>query len=322
MFGTAFAQDAPPSDVRISFIADRAALTVGELVTLTLEVTYSADHVVVIPRLHPEWGPFEVRSQTPAQTFSNGDGTETTLQQLQVTLFAPGTFETPDLPLFVRGPDGNARRVLPASVQLTVRPVLFGPGEQLRDIRPPADLATQLWEQPTYRALAALVMLAALSVAGFFLYHRRSHRQAALPTLVTGTRMPWEVAIQELDRIERLKLPGDGQFKEHYTLVAEVMRAYLQAVCLRNVGQRDAIDMTTDEIGAAVLQSSFGYRNTRLVVDLLKESDRVKFANHTPTVSQAYEAARRVRNIVEETGPACEKVAPQDGAYGQREAPT
>ena len=322
MIGTAFAQGAPPSDVRISFIADRTELTVGELVTLTLEVTYSADHVVVIPRLHPEWGPFEVRSQTPAQTFSNGDGTETTLQQLQVTLFAPGTFETPDLPLSVRGPDGNARRVLPASVQLTVRPILSGPGEQLRDIRPPTDLATQLWEQPTYRALAALVMLAALSVAGFFLYHRRSHRQESLPTPVTSTRMPWEVAIQELDRIERLELPGDGQFKEHYTLVAEVMRAYLQAVCLRNVGQRDAIDMTTDEIGAAVLQSSFGYRNARLVIDLLRECDRVKFANHTPTVSQAYEAARRVRNIVEETGNACEKVAPQVGAYGQREAPT
>ena len=130
--GPALAQEASPSGIRTSFTADRAELTVGDIVTLTLEVTHSADQAVVLPRLGAEWGAFEVRSQTPAQTVSNGDGTETTQQDLRVTIFAPGTFETPDLPMSVRGPDGTVAQVLPPAVLLTVRSVLSGSDEQLK----------------------------------------------------------------------------------------------------------------------------------------------------------------------------------------------
>ena len=44
---------------------------------------------------------------------------------------------------------------------------------------------------------------------------------------VADTRSPWEVAIQELDRINRLDLPGSGDLREHYTLVSGVIRGYL-----------------------------------------------------------------------------------------------
>ena len=142
----ALAQDASHSGVRISLTADRATLTVGELVTLTLEVTHPSDHVVVVPRLGPEWGPFEVLSQTPAQTYSNADGTETTSQRMEVTLFAPGTFETPDLSISVRAPDGGVERVFPLPVRLTVDSVLSGPDDTLKDIRPPRGPFSALME--------------------------------------------------------------------------------------------------------------------------------------------------------------------------------
>ena len=134
--GAIVAQDGSHAGVRVSFKADRAALTVGDLVALTLEVTHPADHVVVVPRLGPEWGPFEVISQTTAHVSSNGDGTETTSQRLTVTVFALGTFETPDLSISVRGPDGGVERVFPLPVLLTVNSVLSGPDERLKDIRP------------------------------------------------------------------------------------------------------------------------------------------------------------------------------------------
>ena len=136
----AAAQDGTRSAIRISFTADRSTLTVGDLATLVLEVTHPADHVVVVPRLGNEWGSFEVVTQTAAQTGSNGDGTETTSQRIEVTLFAPGTFETPDLPISVRGPDGGIEQVFPSPVLLTVTSVLTDGDETLKDIRPDADL--------------------------------------------------------------------------------------------------------------------------------------------------------------------------------------
>ena len=300
MFGTAYAQGVSPAGVRISFTADRPELTVGEIVTLTLDVYHAADHAVVVPRLDSEWGQFEVQSQTTAQTVSIGDGVKTTRKQFQVTLFAPGVFETPSLPITIRSPDGSVDKVFPSPVKLTVNSVLSGTDEQLKDIRSPANLSTPLWEQPAARILAAIVVLVALVALGFLLY-RRSHRQESPPAPVADTRMPWEIAIQELDRIGRLDLPGDGDLKEYYTLVAAVIRAYLGATYLRDAGQTGATDMSTEEIGPAIWRTSLDDRNARLAVELLQEADLVKFANYAPPASRAYEAAGQVRNIVEAT---------------------
>ena len=311
---TAMAESVPPPGVHTSLTADRSTLTVGDPLELTLEVGHPADRVVVVPRLGPEWGSFEVLSQTPAQTVSNGDGSETTRQRLWVTLFAPGTFDTPPLPLSVRNPDGSVERVFPSPVRLTVSSVLSGPDEQLKDIRSPADLSTPLWEQPLARALAALAILAALGAVGYLLF-RRSRRQEGLLAPAIDTRKPWEVAIQELERIERLDLTRGSEFKEHYTLVAGVMRTYLQATYLRDAGRMNATDMSTEEIRAAIGQSSLDNRNARLVVELLQEADLVKFANFAPPVSQAYETVGQVRNFVAATRPVFEEAPPQDNAY-------
>lgn len=324
MYGAALSQDAPLSDVRISFEADRPVMTVGDVVTLTLEVTHPSDHTVVVSRLSREWGPFEVREQTPAQTVSNGDGTKTTRQQLRVTLFALDTFRTPDLPISVRSPDGSIEQVFPFPVELTVSPTLGGTDELLKDIRDPADLSTPLLEQPAARTSLALIGLGALCAVGYLLYRRFRGRagpsgreESSLP--VIDTRTPWEIAIEEIDRIERLDLPEEGRFKEHYTLVADVMRMYVQAMYLGDMSPLDALDMTTDEIGAALRRSSLDHEAVGLAVALLQEADLVKFAAFRPPVSQAYEASGQARYIVEVTMPSFGDAPSRNGAYAQRE---
>ena len=310
--GAAVAQDGSHAGVRVAFTADRADLTVGDPVTLTLEVTHPADHVVVVPRLGPEWGPFEVVSQTAAHANANGDGTETTSQQLTVTVFAPGAFETPDMSIYVRGPDGGVERVFPPPVRLTVNSVLAGTDEQLRDIRPPADLASPLWMRPAALAGAALAGLAVL-VPAAYVASRRLGRRAPRPVLPLDERTPWEIAVQEIDRVERLDLPGDGRFKEHYALVAAVIQAYVRATYLEEADDPGVTEMTTDEIGAALWQSQLDRKNARLVVDLLNGANLVRFSNYTPLEAQAYEALRRARDLLESTRPLAEE-AIQPGA--------
>ena len=319
--GAAVAQDGPDSGVRASLTADRAALTVGDPVTLTLEITHPPDHVVLVPRLGPEWGSFDVVSQTTAQTESNADGTETTGQRIEVTLFAPGTFETPDLSISIRGPDGGVERVFPLPVRLTVNSVLSGTDETLKDIRSPADLSPPLWRQPTALAVAGLAALVALLPAAYFL-RRRLRRGGPGPSTTADTRMPWEAALQEIDHIKELNLPGDGSFKEHYAMIARVTQAYIRKMYLESPDRRDATEMTTAEFENAVGQSSLDRRNARLVIDLLYETDLVRFSSYAPGESHAYEALRRVRDIVEGTRPAPEEAARLQDARSQREATT
>ena len=316
--GAAAAQDGPHSAIRISFTADPATLTVGDLVTLTLEVTHPVDHVVVVPRLGPEWGSFEVVTQTTAQTDSNEDGTETTSQRIEVTLFSPGTFETPDLSLSVRGPDGGVEQLFLSPLQLTVTSVLSGSDETLKDIRPPADLSPPAWRQPATLATAALAIVAVL-VGGSYLVHRRRRGQDEQPVPAVEARTPWETAIQEIDRIERLDLPGEGRFKEHYTLVATVTKDYVRTMYLESASPADAAEITTDETVTAIWQSSLDGKNARLVIDLLNEADLVRFSNYSPLESEAHEALRRARAFLEETRPVVGG-DPQQDALGQPEA--
>ena len=314
----AAAQDGPHSSISVSFTSDRAALTVGGIVTLTLEVTHPADRVVVVPRIGPQWGPFEVISQTPAQTDPNGDGTETTSQRIEVTLFAPGTFDTPDLSLTVRGPDGGVERPFLPPLQLNVTSVLSGSDETLRDIRPPADFPPSPWRQPATLAIAALAVLAVLLPGSYFV-HRRLRGQEEQSALAGETQTPWEIAVQEVGRIEKLDLPGQGRFKEHYALVAEVTKVYVRSMYLEGSSLTDAAEMTTDETVSAIWRSSLDHRNARLVVDLLNEADLVRFSNYSPRESEAQEALRQARAFLEDTRLVAAE-EPQQDVPGQPEA--
>ena len=298
--GIAFAQEESRSIVHANLTADRNTVTVGEVVVLTLEVTHPAEHAVVIPRLGREWGAFEVVSQSTVQTESNWDGTETTRQRLEVSLFAPGTFETPELSISVRRPDGAVDRVVPSRMRLTVRSVLTGSYELLKDLRPPVDLSPPLWKHPVLLAIAALAVVTSMVSVAFLIHH---HLRARAAQLVPegDTRTPWEVAIQEIDEIERLDLPGDGRYKEHYALIFQVMQTYVRATFLENGGRPDATDMTTEEMGTAIWQSSLDRKNARLVVDLLLEADLVRFSNYPSSESEAYGALRQARDIVRDT---------------------
>ena len=306
--GAAAAQTEPPPGVRVSFTADRSEFTVGDLVTLSLVVAHPVDLVVVVPRVGREWGPFEVQAQTSVQTVSDNGGVRTVAKQFRVTAFAPGALETPSLPVYIRAPDGSVAQVHPNPVRVTVNSVLAGPDEQLKDLRSPAGLSTPFWEQPVVLALAALVVLVA-AVAGYYLY-RRSHRLPATAQTIVDTRSPWEVAMQELDRIDRIDLPGSGDLRGHYTLVSGVVRVYLGATHLGDAGRMEATEMSTEEIEAAISQSSLGYEHAHLVIELLREADLVKFANYAPPVARAHEASSQVRNFVEATRPTSEQVAP------------
>ena len=306
---SAMAQSAPPPGVGVSFTADRSELTVGDAATLSLVVSHRADLSVVIPRLEREWGPFEVQAQTSVQTVSADDGMRTIAKQFRVVLFAPGAFETPSLPISIRSPDGSVERFQPPPVLLTVHSVLTGTDEELKDLRPPADLSTPFWEQPAFFFLAALLAVAALGAPGYYLY-RRSRRQVHVTEPVVDTRSPWEAAIQEMDRIGRLDLPGKGNTKEHYTLVAGTLRAYLGATYLRDSDRMQATDMSTEEMVTAIWRSPLDHGNARLVIELLQEADLVKFANYAPPASRAYEAAGQARELVEATRLSLDRTPP------------
>jgi hypothetical protein len=280
--------------IEATLTPDRQELTVGDPVQLTLEVTHPAGYQVILPKLEQAWGPFEVRGQSQATTTANGDGTETTRQTIQVTLFDLGEFETPELPFSVSDGAGQVSEGRVPSVSLAVVPTLAEDDNDLRDIKPQVALTVPpIW--PWLVGSALLVAVAAL--VGWWAYRRRQGKPFGLAPAVDN-RPAWQVAYDTLDAIEGMDLLARGRFKEYYTLVTDTLRAYLES----QFGLR-VFDRTTSELKAILRGSDLAPEHSRRFLDLFADSDLVKFAKFVPDLKKASRLAEEARTLVALTRP-------------------
>jgi hypothetical protein len=264
---------------------------VGDPLALTLVVTHPAGYQVIAPELDEQWGDFVIRSQSPATTADNGDGTETTIIQLDARLFAPGEFSTPPLTVKITDGAGQLQEVSAEPATVLITSVLVEGDTELRDIKPQVAL-------PYVNLLpwiAGALLLVLVAGAAYLLWQRR---QARLALAAVDNRLPHEIALDELDRIARLGLPEQGLFKEHYTLVSDTIRLYLERIYGVPVMER-----TTGEIARELQGTTMDRGTQRRVITFLDESDLVKFADLVPSEAEAYDLLAQARMIVEATKP-------------------
>jgi hypothetical protein len=280
--------------IAVTLTPDKQELAVGDPVQLTLEVTHPAGYQVILPKLEQAWGPFEVRGQSQATTTANDDGTETTRQTIQATLFDLGKFETPELQFGVSDGARQVSEEKAPSISLTVVPTLAEDDNNLRDIKPQAALTVP----PIWPWIVGGVLLAAMAaVMGWWAYRRRQGKPFGLAPAVDN-RPAWQVAFDTLDEIERTDLLQRGRFKEYYTQITDTLRTYLE----NQFGLR-VYDRTTSELKPILRASDLQPEHSRLLLDLFADSDLVKFAKLVPDLKSAGRLVGRARELVELTRP-------------------
>ncbi len=265
--------------------------TVGDPVELTLVVTHPTGYQVITPELGEQWGDFVISSQSPATSADNGDGTTTTIVVIDARLFAPGEFSTPPLPVTVTDGAGQLLEVTAAPSPVTITSVLVEGDTTLRDIKPQAELPYVNF----LPWLAGGLLLALIAGIGYLFWRRR---QARLALAAVDNRQPYEVALDELQRIGSLGLPEQKRFKEHYSLVSDTVRLYLERSY-----ELPMMERTTSEIGRELQRTSLDRATRSRVKSFLEESDLVKFADYVPSEADAYELIAQGRMIVESTKP-------------------
>jgi hypothetical protein len=246
---------------------------------------------VILPELESDWGEFIVRSQSPATTVNNDDGTKTTTQMIDARLFAPGTYNTPPLAITISDGDGGLSEVLVTPTDVTITSVLVEGDTELRDIKPQAEL-------PFTNVMFILVggfLVAMIGGGAAFLWWRRRRTRLAL---AVDNRAPHKVALDELVRIAELRLPEQGRFKKHYTLTADCVRTYMERTY--NV---PVLERTTAEVQASLKQATVERDVARQFISFLDESDLVKFSKFTPDIPTAYRLLASGIEIVELTKP-------------------
>jgi hypothetical protein len=280
---------------------------VGDRITLRLEVNHPAGSQVDMYPIEEQWGDFEVIDQTKWQTVQNEDGSATTGKDIVVALFEPGQYQTPSLVVEHRKPDGSVEELGAPVIRLTIDSVLEEGDTELRDIKPQATLPVPpIWPLIVAIIAVTLLVLGGVLGGGLWLYHRwrQQGMVTELPLPVIDARPPEVIAYAELDRIERLNLPAHGRMKEHYTLVTDCLRRYIEGRY-----QIPALDRTTSELREAFRMSSASKDSVRGFINLLMESDLVKFARFLPLREEAYQLINQARELVRVTTPVLEPEA-------------
>lgn len=282
---------AQTSPVGVGVVVEPSSVTVGEVFTMTLSARHPPEYHVVFPKLPGRTDDgFEIRSQRPVAAVDNGDGTLTSSVVIEAALFRVGEHATPALSVGARSPDGDVvyRPARPAAI--TVESILDDAGAGgvgAQAAIPPIPPQTEMSSPPVWPwvgggalAAAALVFLAARYWRG---------RNPPAPPLGA----PAEIALAELDRIERLDLPSSGEFPRHYTLVSDCMRAFLN-------GQFGVptMERATSEIAAEFQAAAAPESEIRDAVAVLEESDLVKFARLSPEPDEARGAVSASRAAV------------------------
>ncbi len=294
-----------PQDAEVDFFIDPAdadkTLTVGDHIILRLQVRHPADSTVTLPRLEREWQEFEVIEQTPSETVAQPDGAAITGKAIVVSLFEPGQYLTPRLVITHRQADGSVEELAAPVIALNITSVLTEDTE-LRDLKPQAELPEPpLWPWLVGGTLLTMVLSGLLFGAALWYYHYRRTRPlpTAIPLPVIDTRPPEVIAHAELDRIEALDLPAQNQIKEHYSLVSNCLRAYIERRY-----DIPALEQTTAELRAAFRELTVPMRDVAGFMGLFSESDFVKFARYQPQPAEVYSLIGRARTIVDATTPA------------------
>jgi len=280
-------------DVSLKSAAD--TITVGDPITLTLRVIAPTEDTVGIPQLDATWGDFEIRHQSAPVTTPNDDGTATTEQTIIGTLFDVGAFSTPNWKITLTGASGNSTKRAVPQASITVRSVLTDAKPTLRDLKPQADLPVP---SPLPWVLAAIIAAALVFFAGRWLWRWwQKHRPTPaepVPVPEIDPRPAHEIALAELTRIKALDLPGQGRLKQHYTLVSDCLRQYLE-----NRYGIPALEHTTTEVKASLRHAKVDRATVHQFITLFDQSDLVKFARFIPDTENAWHFLTDARQLIE-----------------------
>lgn len=292
LFGVVGVAFALSDAVQATWTATPSEATVGDVIRLILTVEHPEGYRVIVPDISETWGDFEVRTVGQPVIQTDDDSSEITTIPLDVALMTVGTFTLPDLSVTVYDTDGQAMYVNPSPLTINITSVLQEGDTTLRDIKGQVDMVVPQVTSPVGAIL--LLVFVAIGVVTFGVYTLKKRRTVD----IVDNRTPDEKALDELKRIEGLNLPALNQFKQHYDLISNCLRQYMQDGL-----QIQAMERTTSELKQMLRQSELQPDIVRDLMDLLSICDVVRYGSIEPEQSSADSLGARVAYIIERTRP-------------------
>ena len=280
----------------VSATLDSTTLFIGDQTDLHLRAIGEAGEQVAMPVLDKELIPgVEIVDRTIVDTLSLKDGRVQYDQYLTLTSFEDSLFYIAPLP-FVNGDDTVWSEGLTLNV---VQPFEMDTTDMaITDIK--GVYKAPIWWWGIFRWVLLALLLAGVGVAGYYLItylQNRKREEQGNDVITVPLRPAEEVALEKLDAIKEKKIWQQGQVKEYYTQLTDVVREYIaRRFEVSSVEQTS--DETLRDIRPLLSERKDLYDQLRKMLTL---ADLVKFAKWSTTPDENELSLRNAYTFVKET---------------------
>ena len=273
---------------------DSATLLMGKTTALHLEITQDKDARGFFPGEQSDTlnAMVEIAERLAADTIDLDNNRIQINRDLIIQSFDSGMWIIKPIPYVVNGDTAFCNQLT-----LKVLPVDVSQMKDINDIKPVEEMPFNLFDWlPDYWWAWLLGLL--LIGAGIWAY-RKYYKKGINPLKPSKKRLPpYEEAMINLRNLKAAQLWQQGQEKEYFTGLTDILRVYIDRRFHIN-----AVEMTSSQIIATLKTNEETKAVNEQLEMILEIADIVKFANARPLADDNEVAYQRAVNFVEETRP-------------------
>ncbi len=286
--------------LRVYTSVDQTKITIGQTIKYRIEMVADKNISVEFPQFGEMLGSFAIIDFSQDDPQRKGD-TVHYQREYVLDMYLTGKYVIPPARItYTLGDSQESKTLFTAPIFVTVDSMLTDEDTQLRGLKPVVTPEIKVNKLQVTLAVAGVLVLIGLAVAGFIFWRRKqNYIPPGLP--------PHLIALNALEQIRQQQLVEQGQVKEYYYLVSNVLRHYIEG----RFGLM-APERTTEEFLFELQKTpALSADNKSVLKTFLTHCDMVKFAKFSPTQEQIEDVYATAVQFIDQTKPA-EQLPPED----------
>lgn len=277
---------------------DTARVMMGKTVKLRINIVKDAGSAGIILGIDSTMlGNIDIVKRDKTHTKTLDNNREEITQVVTLQPFEPGQYDLPPIKYFVQGDT-----IVSNQVHLAVDSIKVDANGDIKDYKPIVGVPFKLIDYiPNVIANYWWAWLLGLAVLAFLIFaYFKWYKKGINPFKPEKKRLPpYEEAILALNNLKSQQLWQNGQHKEYYSALTDILRVYIE----RRFGI-NAVEMTTSEIMEQIKHNEEALQVKDQLSEVLEIADFVKFAKMQTLADDNEVAFQRTLNFVEHTKPA------------------
>lgn len=281
--------------IEVTAAVDKQTAYIGDLINYSVIITYDSTLKLIPPAVGANLGGFDVKDYHVSDEKKVDQGRRQQSLSFNIRTFTTGDYVIPPMPIqYMQPPDSTLKVIAADPIKITIKSVLAEGAEAdtltLRPLKPQVSMAKS--RTRLIVAIIGLVVLGAAAAWYFFIYRRRGR----VEEVFVDPRPAWEIAFAELAMLREKDYLVKGELKAYYIELTDIFRKYL--------GKKfdfSAVDMTTEEIEAALGERGLEEIVAAKIVGFLQQADLVKFAKEIPPPERPAQDWETAYALVNET---------------------